>query len=150
MNEETVLKWYKQACHDLEMAEKNIEIEGYDVAAFLSQQSVEKLLKAIFAFEGRNIPRSHYIDELAQELHVAQEVLDDVLELTADYMFARYPDVADHVPYEEYDEDIAREKVNRAQNIFERLKERLQGLEDYEEHAEEECEKEDEEYETNE
>jgi HEPN domain-containing protein len=42
MNEETALKWYKQACHDLEMAEKNIEIGGYDVAAFLSQQSEEE------------------------------------------------------------------------------------------------------------
>ena len=143
MNNETALKWYKQARHDLEMAEKNIEIEGYDVAAFLSQQSVEKLLKAIFAFEGRSIPRSHYIDELAQELHVAQEMLDDVLELTADYMFARYPDVADHVPYEEYDKEIAREKVSRAQNIFERLKERLQGLEDDEDHEEEKHEEHD-------
>ena len=128
MNNETALKWYKQALHDLDMAEKNILIEGYDVAAFLSQQAVEKLLKAIFAFEGTKIPRSHYIDELARDLHVSQEVSDDVLELTADYMLARYPDVADRVPYEEYDDTIAREKVNRAHNIFEHLKERLEGL----------------------
>jgi HEPN domain-containing protein len=42
MNEETALKWYKQACHDLEMAEKNIEIEGYDVTAFLLQHAEEE------------------------------------------------------------------------------------------------------------
>lgn len=131
MNEETALKWYKQAGHDLEIAGRNVEIEGYDVAAFLSQQAVEKLLKAIFAYGGRRIPHSHHIDDLARDLHVAPEVLDDVLELTADYTFARYPDVADHVPYEAYDEDIAREKVARARNIFERLQERLQGLEEY-------------------
>ncbi len=87
MNEETALKWYKQACHDLEMAGRNIEIEGYDVAAFLSQQSVEKLLKAIFAYEGRRIPRSHHIDDLAQDLHVSQEVLDDVLDRKSWMMF---------------------------------------------------------------
>ena len=128
MSRETALKWYKQSLHDLEMAEKNIEIEGYDVSAFLSQQSVEKLLKAIFAFEEKSIPRSHHIDELAQELQVSQEVLNDVLELTVDYTFARYPDVADVVPYEEYNEDLAKEKVGRAKNIFEHLKERVRGL----------------------
>ncbi len=131
------MKWYKQASHDLEMAEKNIEIEGYDVSAFLSQQAVERLLKAIFAFEGRSIPRSHHIDELAQQLHVSQEVLDDVLELTADYTFARYPDVAEHVPYEEYDENIAQDKVGRAKNIFGHVQERVKGVEDTPEEAEE-------------
>lgn len=130
MNNETALKWYKQALHDLDMAEKNIAIEGYDVAAFLSQQSVEKLLKAIFVFEGIKIPRSHHIDELAQKLKIPDSLLDDVLELTADYMLARYPDVADHVPYEEYDESISREKVHRAQNIFSGLTLRLKDLAD--------------------
>lgn len=128
MSSETALKWYKQALHDLDMAAKNIDIQGYDVAAFLSQQAVEKLLKTIFAFEEATIPRSHHIDELARKLGVPQDILDDVLELTADYMLARYPDVADHVPYEEYNESIAREKVNRARNIFEHLKERLKDL----------------------
>jgi len=33
-------KWIKQALHDLEMAHKNISIEGYDIAAFLSHQAV--------------------------------------------------------------------------------------------------------------
>ena len=51
MNEkETAKKWYKQALHDLVIAEKNITIEGYDVAAFLSHQAVEKLLKAFYLF----------------------------------------------------------------------------------------------------
>lgn len=40
-------KWFKQAVHDLEIARKNISIEGYDIAAFLAHQSIEKLLKAI-------------------------------------------------------------------------------------------------------
>ncbi|OEU50493.1 MAG: hypothetical protein BA871_11275 [Desulfuromonadales bacterium C00003096] len=130
MNKEIAFKWFKQALHDLEMAERNIEIEGYDVAAFLAHQAVEKLLKSIFALEGKAIPRIHYIDELAYQLSLSEELINDVVDLTADYTFARYPDVAEHIPYEEYDEDVARVKVEKARRIFEALKERYKALED--------------------
>jgi len=45
------------------------------------------------------------------QLSLPEEVINDVADLTADYTFARYPDVAEHIPYEEYDEDVARDKV---------------------------------------
>ena len=116
------LKWLKQALHDLEMSEKNITIGGYDVAAFLAHQAVEKLLKAIFIINGKEFPRTHYIDELARELKLEKELVDKISELSVDYTFARYPDVAEHVPYEEYSEEIAKEKVQTAKEIFESLK----------------------------
>ncbi|WXG42309.1 MAG: HEPN domain-containing protein [Candidatus Freyarchaeum deiterrae] len=117
-------KWLKQALHDLEIAERNIEIEGYDVAAFLAHQAVEKLLKAIFALENKKVPKIHYIDELAEKLNVSGEAMSHILELTADYTFARYPDVSDVVPYEQYDKKIAKEKVESAKKIFRLLKNR--------------------------
>lgn len=110
------------------MAEKNIGIEGYDIAAFLAHQAVEKLPKAIFALEDKKIPRIHYIDELAQELKVADEVITRIFELTADYTLARYPDVSEDVPYEQYDEAIAKEKVESAKRIFELLQKRYEIL----------------------
>jgi HEPN domain-containing protein len=122
MTKKIALKWLKQALHDLEMAEKNISICGYDIAAFLSHQSVEKLLKAIFAIEGRKIPKTHYLDDLARELKLSKKLIDSISELTVDYTFSRYPDVADHVPYEEYNEKIAKEKVKIAREIFKSLK----------------------------
>ena len=128
MNRDIGRKWLKQALHDLEMAEKNIGIEGYDIAAFLAHQAVEKLLKAIFALEDKKIPRIHYIDELAQELKVADEVITRIFELTADYTLARYPDVSEDVPYEQYDEAIAKEKVESAKRIFELLQKRYEIL----------------------
>lgn len=128
MNQEIAYKWYKQAKHDLLMAEKNITIEGYDIAAFLAQQSVEKLFKSIFALEGKEIPRIHYIDELARLLGLSKEIMNDVIDLTVDYTFSRYPDVSELVPYEEYDEEIAQEKVDKAKRIFERLKRRYKKL----------------------
>lgn len=130
MNKEIAYKWFKQAKHDLLMAEKNITIEGYDIAAFLAQQSVEKLLKSIFALEGKEIPRIHYIDDLSRQLGLSEEIMNDVIDLTVDYTFSRYPDVSELVPYEEYDEEIAQEKVDKAKRIFERLKERYKELEE--------------------
>jgi HEPN domain-containing protein len=124
VNRTLAQKWLKQAIHDLEMAGRSIDIEGYDVAAFLAHQSVEKLLKALFAVAGRDIPRTHYIDELADQLGVPEEVKFHVQGLLADYMVARYPDVSDTVPYEQYTVAIAREKVGAATQVFELLKSR--------------------------
>lgn len=117
MTKKIALKWYKQAKHDLEMAEKVISIGGYDISAFLSHQSIEKLLKAIFALKGKRIPKTHFIDELAKELNLDNEVINFVYDLTVDYTFSRYPDVGDHVPYEEYSEEIANEKLMIAKNV---------------------------------
>lgn len=123
MNLEIAKKWFKQASHDLEMAEKNITIGGYDVASFLAHQSVEKLLKSIFALRKLKIPTIHYIDELASKLDLSEEVLNDVIELSSDYMFSRYPDVSDEVPFELYDEETAKLKVGCAKRIFNAVKE---------------------------
>ncbi|MBN1798846.1 MAG: HEPN domain-containing protein [Spirochaetales bacterium] len=118
MNKEIAIKWYKQARHDLEMAEKNISIKGYDITAFLCHQAVEKLFKALIALQGAKIPKTHYIDELGRLLDINESILSQVLDLTADYTLARYPDVHDIVPYEEYDERTAQEKVKKAKGIF--------------------------------
>jgi len=64
------------------MAEKNISIEGYDIAAFLAHQSIEKLLKAIIANQGKKIPRTHYIDELAKQLKLDPDLIDSISDLT--------------------------------------------------------------------
>lgn len=105
-----------------------LEIGGYDVAAFLAHQSVEKLLKSIYAVKGEKIPRTHYIDELAKRLHLSGQLIDSILELTVDYTFSRYPDVAEHVPYEEYTKEIAEEKVKIAKEVFRSMEQLYQGL----------------------
>ncbi len=111
-------RWYKQAVHDLEMARRNLDIEGYDVAALLAHQAVEKLLKAGFAMEGKPIPRTHNLDEMAAQLGLPDNLLDELLELTSDYAIARYPDVASGVPYELYSDEIASTKVEIAERML--------------------------------
>jgi HEPN domain-containing protein len=78
-------KWIMQALHDLTMAHRNISIEGYNIAAFLSHQAVEKLFKGLIAQKGREVPKSHYIDELGTSLHLSDEIFEFVLDLTSDY-----------------------------------------------------------------
>jgi len=84
-------KWIKQALHDLEMADKNISIEGYDIAAFLSHQAVEKLFKGLIAQKGRPVPKSHYIDELGSNLHLPDDIYECVIDLTSDYLVRTVP-----------------------------------------------------------
>ena len=90
----------------------------------LAHQSIEKLLKSIFAFEGKSIPKIHYIDELGKRLHLKKEILDDVIDLTIDYTFSRYPDVTEKIPYEINDENTAKAKVEKAKRIFYQLESR--------------------------
>jgi len=111
-------RWYRQAVHDLEMARRNLAIEGYDVAAFLAHQAVEKLLKAAFVLEGKPIPRTHHLDELAEKIDLPRSLCDEIIELTSDYAMARYPDVASSVPYELYSEDIVKAKIEIAEKVF--------------------------------
>jgi HEPN domain-containing protein len=118
VSREIALKWFRQAEHDLLMAERNISIEAYDVSAFLAHQAVEKALKSIFCLQGKSLPKTHHIDELAGQLCLPNKLLEEVFDLAADYMLSRYPDVSDKIPYELYDEFMASEKVSRAKTII--------------------------------
>lgn len=129
MSKETAKKWFRQALHDLEMAERNIGIEGYDVAAFLAHQAVEKLLKCILILEKKEMPKTHKLDRLAQLLNVSTEIADKIYDLTEDYAFARYPDVSIEVPYTQYSKETASRKVAIAKGIFKELKNRYKVLE---------------------
>lgn len=122
-------KWYLQARHDLEIAEKNIAIGGYDTCAFLCQQAVEKLLKTVIAVRGGIIPRTHYLDELSNAIDLPENIQGHLIDLTADYTLARYPDVSDDTPFEMYTEEIAREKLMVAKGIFQHFQGELSILE---------------------
>jgi len=123
-------KWLKQAKHDLTIAKRNIEIEGYDVSAFLAHQAVEKLLKSLMILKKNKLPKTHLIDDIARDLNLSNEIIELVNDLTIDYTFSRYPDISNSVPYEEYNEIIARDKINKAEIIFKKLKKDYEPLEE--------------------
>ena len=107
-----------QARRDVENARKNIGIGAYEVTAFLCHQAVEKYLKgAWIEKKRRRPPPTHYLKELGQGLNAPKRLLAHLLFLNPDYTVARYPDAANGVPYELYDEATARAKVKAAAEV---------------------------------
>lgn len=107
-----------QARRDLENARKNIEIDACEVAAFLSHQAVEEYLKGAWIQKKRaRPPATHYLRELGQGLRIPKRLVAHLNFLNPDYTVARYPDAANGVPYELYDEATARAKVKAAQEV---------------------------------
>ena len=107
-----------QARRDIENARKNIGIRAYEVAAFLSHQGVEKYLKAAWIQTKRTRPpTTHYLKQLGEGLRIPKRLMRHLLYLNPDYTVARYPDAANGVPYELYDEATARAKVSAAGEV---------------------------------
>lgn len=111
-------RWIKQAIHDLQIAEKNLSVGGFDSAAFYSHQSVEKLLKGLISVSGHSIPRTHDLERLGDLLECPDEIIPDLIDLMGDYQTSRYPDMSEVIPCEYYTEAIARDRVRKAQTIF--------------------------------
>lgn len=121
-------RWLDQAEHDLKIAERNLAIEGYDTAAFLAHQAVEKLLIALILHTGAEPPRTHHIVDLARIACPDAALSGDLNELAPDYMISRYPDVTLAAPYREYDLARAAGKVEAAKRIFAHLASRADAL----------------------
>ena len=108
----------RQADRDLENARKNLTIQAYEVAA-LAQQAVEKYLKGAWVtLQKAPAPHTHSLTELGEGLRVPTELRRHLADLTPDYTVSRYPDAANAVPYELYDESTARAKVERAAEVI--------------------------------
>lgn len=118
----------KQAERDLVNARKNIGVQAYEVAAFLSEQAVEKYLKAYWmVIKKEAAPFTHSLTELGDALGVPRPLRKHLVSLTADYTTARYPDAANGIPYEIYDQETAESKVASAEAIVTWLKQQISG-----------------------
>lgn len=125
--DEIIGRWIRQADHDLENARKNLDIEVYDVCLILCEQAAEKILKALYIKERREEPpRTHSLRKLIELTDMPDEVLKLVAELDSYYLVLRYPDVGDIVPYENVDHEDAKDGINKAEQIIELAKNRLQ------------------------
>lgn len=121
-----IARLLKQADRDLDNARKNATIEAYEVAAFLAQQAVEKYLKGTWVLAKKEpAPHTHSLTELGDGLGVPGELRRHLADLTPDYTVSRYPDAANAVPYELYDEATARTKVRNAEAVIAWLRRKI-------------------------
>ena len=117
----------KQADRDLVNARKNLTIDAHEVAAFLAQQAVEKYLKGVWVVTRKEpAPHTHALTELGDGLGVPADLRRHLADLTSDYTVSRYPDAANAIPYELYDESTARLKVQNAEAVIVWLRLKIQ------------------------
>jgi HEPN domain-containing protein len=123
---EEVSNWWKQAQKDLESASKNLETEEYDITAFLSQQATEKSLKALYIYKLKESSgQTHSLIFLGKSVEIPDEFLSGLRKLSPDFVITRYPDAAHGVPYELYDEELAKERLKIAKNVVEWVQKEL-------------------------
>ncbi|ATZ60813.2 MAG: HEPN domain-containing protein [Methanosarcinales archaeon Met12] len=90
---EEVSDWWKQALRDLESARNALRCGDYYVSAFLSQQAVEKALKALYILKFNDLWKIHDLVRLARKVDAPHNIVELCAKITPGYMATRYPDV---------------------------------------------------------
>lgn len=110
-------KWIKISKDDLDSAMVNFENGKYYVCAFLSQQSVEKALKAVLIKRTGRFLRVYDLVILGRKVGLPKNLLDKCRLLSKVYIETRYG-VLGEVPSEEFREDNTLEYFNIAKEVF--------------------------------
>jgi len=116
--------WLERANYDLETARAMLDAKRYLYVAYMCQQAIEKLLKAIIAQHGKENLPIHNLNRLAElaELsgELAGEQVDLMAELTAYNIEARYGD------YKESLSEVV--DIQRAKTLYDQTQELFQWL----------------------
>jgi Uncharacterized conserved protein related to C-terminal domain of eukaryotic chaperone, SACSIN len=110
-----VKDWIKKASGNLKSA-KNLQHddETLDFAAYATQQSAEKALKAYLVFKGQAIPRTHDLTKLLIECSTFDSTFDHLRKSAATLspyaMYTRYPDDRFAIDHNEIVEAITHAK----------------------------------------
>ncbi|MBU2100361.1 HEPN domain-containing protein [Candidatus Micrarchaeota archaeon] len=113
-----VFDWMNAAEDDLETARILFEKETYYACAFYCQQAAEKALKAVYIMQKKKSSELHNLISIARELNAPEEIISACKRLNPHYIQTRYPDAANAIPKDAYDEDIAEELLEKAKEVF--------------------------------
>jgi HEPN domain-containing protein len=123
-----VSHWSERAQYDLETANVMLDTKRYLYVAYMCQQAIEKLLKAIIAQQGKENMPIHNLNRLAEIADVASEMdagkLEFLAELTPYSIEARYGDFKESLS-EIINEEKARQVYWKTQEIFRWLSARI-------------------------
>jgi HEPN domain-containing protein len=123
-----VAHWVERAEYDLETAKAMLDTVRYLYVAYMCQQAVEKLLKALIAKQNKenlpihNLTRLAEIAEISNDLKIEQ--LDFLAELTPYSIEARYGDYKESLS-EIINEQRARDVYKKTEEIFQWLYQKL-------------------------
>ncbi|MBI5884776.1 HEPN domain-containing protein [archaeon] len=114
-----VLDWLNSAEDDLNTAETLYREKIYYASAFYCQQAAEKALKAAFINEFKKSIQSHNLVEISRELKAPEEIISACRKLNPHYVQTRYPEAANAIPADVYDDEIVEELLEEAKKVFE-------------------------------
>lgn len=125
-------RWWRQTQEDLKTVQALLSAKRFGAAAFYSHQAVEKALKGYIVERcRRTAPWLHDLVELAD---TAQDcggtrfptgLLTSLRQLNHHHTVPRYPDAANGVPEEQYDELISSRALEQAQEVIKWLETKL-------------------------
>lgn len=120
-NEVYAQEWLSFAYRNLLTAIRLDEVDHFtDIIVIEAEQAIEKMLKALLAYENKKIPKSHFLDELASltDMIVFDDEEMSLLEKATDYYREdRYPNPRYTLPSREETRQI----LDYARTLFERV-----------------------------
>ena len=122
--DKVISHWVERAEYDLETAKAMLDAGRYLYVAYMCQQAVEKLLKAIIAQQGKENLPIHNLNRLAEIAGIRNDLNAEqfnlLAELTPYSIEARYGDYKESLS-EILNEKSAREVYGKTKEIFEWL-----------------------------
>lgn len=123
---EEINNWWKQAKRDLESANNSLKSGDYYVCAFLCQQTIEKGLKAVILYKKKEKPVGHSLIRLGKLASIPENFFSKLNLVSPQYFLSKYPDASEDVPYELYDEKIAKNFLNIAEEVLKWINNQLE------------------------
>src|SRR3989344_7868771 len=124
MRKETSI-WFDQAEEDFKSIDSLLKDKRYHGAVLLTQQAVEKILKAYIIEKNQKMPlKTHRIEKLIYEAHLDLKEIKNpnVVELSKAYTWVRYPDLSrKHFPTQQDAENL----IQVANNVYLWIKQKL-------------------------
>ncbi len=125
--QEEVKQWLEQAYADLKTAKDSFTSENFYAAVIFSQQSAEKVLKAVYILEYQSFPpKIHDLVELARRVHAPKYVLNEAAKLTVTYFSSRYPGTMPEIPAKFYTKEKAIAHSKEAEVIIQWAEKKIQ------------------------
>jgi len=123
---EEIGRWKDQADADLKSAKNSLKSKDYYLAAFMCQQSAEKILKALFLKKHNELRRIHDLAYFAKKLELSENLIAKCEELSKVYIETRYPDIGGgEIPAKKFSKGDAEKFLKIAKEVLKCVKKML-------------------------
>jgi HEPN domain-containing protein len=129
MNEQPAFqKWLDRVSYDLDTAKAMLQTGRLIYAVFMCQQSLEKAIKALLVFQGKEVIPIHNLRRLAEKASITQELDDSTLIkldfLSNYYINARYKEDLQQLS-KGISDKVAGDFVDFAEGLIKWLREKM-------------------------